>query len=175
MPGPVVSSVGWGFFLATANGIFPTGGDPLPARSAVGSGFRTASCGRIAAALVYPFKDADHRTKKNPAGCLSFCGRGFPSGGRLPCRIGGVGAHAPNRSLPREHKTTVVPGYGMGRGVRPKAAPTVFELVKREGTSTVARNVSATTGPTPGVVISLRQAQDAVRLSRAKIVCRNRG
>jgi hypothetical protein len=43
------------------------------------------------------------------------------------------------------------------RGVRPKAAPTAFELVKREGTSTVARKVSATTGPTPGVVISLRQ------------------
>jgi hypothetical protein len=32
-----------------------------------------------------------------------------------------------------------------------------FELVKREGTSTVARKVSATTGPTPGVVISRRQ------------------
>jgi hypothetical protein len=30
--------------------------------------------------------------------------------------------------------------------------------VNREGTSTVARKVSTTTGPTPGVVISLRQA-----------------
>src|SRR5207253_3768811 len=44
------------------------------------------------------------------------------------------------------------------RGVRPKAAPTDFELVKREGTSTVARKVSATTGPTPGVVIRLPDA-----------------
>ena len=32
-----------------------------------------------------------------------------------------------------------------------------LELAKRAGTSTVARKVSATTGPTPGVVISLRQ------------------
>src|SRR5438105_5784322 len=40
------------------------------------------------------------------------------------------------------------------RGVKPNAAPTVFELLKRDGTSTVARKVSATTGPTPGAVIS---------------------
>jgi hypothetical protein len=43
------------------------------------------------------------------------------------------------------------------RGVKPNAAPTVFELLKRLGTSIVARNVSATTGPTPGAVMSLRQ------------------
>jgi hypothetical protein len=36
-----------------------------------------------------------------------------------------------------------------GRGVRPKAAPTGFALVNREGTSNVARKVSTTTGPTP--------------------------
>jgi hypothetical protein len=47
------------------------------------------------------------------------------------------------------------------RGARPKAAPTAFEFLKREGTSTVARKVSATTGPTPGVVISLRQTLPA--------------
>ena len=43
------------------------------------------------------------------------------------------------------------------RGVRPKTAPTALELVKRAGTSTVARKVIATTGPTPGIVINLRQ------------------
>jgi hypothetical protein len=43
------------------------------------------------------------------------------------------------------------------RGVRRKAAPTDFELLKHEGTSTVARKVSATSSPTPGVVISLRR------------------
>jgi NADPH:quinone reductase-like Zn-dependent oxidoreductase len=44
-------------------------GDPLPTRLAVGSGFRKASCGRIAAALVYPFKGADHRRAAELACC----------------------------------------------------------------------------------------------------------
>ena len=34
------------------------------------------------------------------------------------------------------------------QGVRPNTAPTYRELRKRAGTSTVARKVSATTGPT---------------------------
>jgi len=92
-----------GFFLALSGGTLPTAAIHFQ----LGRRWGRVSERRPAAslrALVYPFKDADHRTKKNPAGCLGLCGRGFSSGGRLPCRIGGAGTDAPNRSLPREHK-----------------------------------------------------------------------
>ena len=39
-------------------------------------------------------------------------------------------------------------------GVRPKWAPTAFDLAKRSGRSMAERKVMATTGPTPGTVIS---------------------
>src|SRR3954463_1187348 len=43
------------------------------------------------------------------------------------------------------------------RGVKPNTAPTALEFLKRAGTSTVARKVSATIGPTPGTLIKRRQ------------------
>jgi len=43
------------------------------------------------------------------------------------------------------------------RGVKPNTAPTVLEFLKRAATSTVARKVNATTGPTPGTVMRRRQ------------------
>src|SRR5262249_24496940 len=54
------------------------------------------------------------------------------------------------------------------RGVR------AFERMKREGTSTVARKVSATTGPTPGVVISLRQTSSWRTISSAIVAVARR-
>jgi len=54
------------------------------------------------------------------------------------------------------------------RGVSPKCAPTVRERVKRAGTSTVARNVSATRGPTPGTVMN-RRATSSWRANRTSM------
>lgn len=43
------------------------------------------------------------------------------------------------------------------RGVNPKGAATVRELVNRVGLSTAARKVSAAMGPTPGIAMKRRQ------------------
>ncbi|MBP2444200.1 hypothetical protein JOH51_001639 [Rhizobium leguminosarum] len=52
--------------------------------------------------------------------------------------------------------STVLTGL-MQAWVSPREGPTAFELRKRAGTSIVAAKARATTGPTPGIVISLLQ------------------
>src|SRR5678815_2524112 len=42
-------------------------------------------------------------------------------------------------------------------GVSPNSAPTAFDFVMRRGSSTADLKVTATSGPTPGTVISFRQ------------------
>jgi hypothetical protein len=60
---PQAPAIPWsGFFSLLRDGILLTGGGPLPTRPAVGSSERRPAVG-IAAALVYPFKGADHRDR----------------------------------------------------------------------------------------------------------------
>src|SRR5271157_3878307 len=56
-------------------------------------------------------------------------------------------------------------------GVSPNTAPTALEFLKRAGTSMVTRKVSATTGPTPGIVIRRRHTASS-RTTASKRRCR---
>src|SRR6516225_6973793 len=55
--------------------------------------------------------------------------------------------------------------------VNPNTAPTDLDFRKRAGTSTVARYVNATTGPTPGTVIRRRHTSSS-RTTASKRPCR---
>jgi hypothetical protein len=72
-----------------------------------------------------------------------------------------LGSHGPDRSLIKGHRIIASPHFEMRPirsispdwclpGVRPKCAPMARGRAKRVGTSTVARNVRPTSGPTPG-------------------------
>jgi len=82
----------------------------------------------------------------------------------LPDTARAVPPASPARLIPPDQ--SISPDWNR-RGVRPKWAPTVRESLNRAGSSTPAAYVRATSGPTPGTVISRLEA--ALALTRAAI------